>query len=601
MTALHPYNRHLYISDNYKLLQSLESESIDLITTDPPFATGKKQTSSLKPPLSQKELDIERQILAEWDINNSTDAENAGIIWPVDDWNLATYADDWHWGKVEEVWMDSLSTDWPAVKEVVEAADAAGKTGMGAFTAYMAVRLIECRRILKPTGSLYLHCDHNANSYLRGLLDAIFGSANFRNEVIWHAATKSLQKNKWAANHDSILFYAKSSATNIKTIYIPYSDEYIATTFRHSDQHGRFGTGDLSGGKGGSSEAYMEFNGATPPGSRAWAPPTADKFPDSAQALLPSNYAELDALAKCHALDKAGMIVWSKNGKPSYKKYLDSMKGIPVGSVFDDIPVAKGDERTGYPTQKPWALAERIIEASSSPGDVVLDPFAGCAYTAVAAENLDRQWIACDISPRALTVLRRQFNKKGWAIGGEAATEDDGQSILGFVDVQVKGSHEIAERDTSADPISPTKKLSERKFKVAASDMPEREMKLLLAEVAGFQCWACGFATRDVTGEVVESVEHFHLDHIEPKSQGGSNYVHNRALLCAPCNIGKRSQRVPLKTFRDDPAVAVRRASYGHDTYPVDIDTVQTEAMLRWSKWRTDKGLDSTQQPLGLA
>ena len=249
-------------------------------------------------------------------------------------------------------------------------------------------------------------------------------------------------------------------------------------------------------------------------------------------------------------------------------------------------------ERTGYPTQKPWALAERIVKASSNPGDVVLDPFAGCAYTAVAAEELGRQWIACDISPRALTVLRRQFAKKGWAIDGKAAVDDTGQSVLKLVDVTVLGPRDIPERDHTADPAPSVKPLPQRKFKVPASDMPEAEMKRLLADVAGFQCWACGFAPRDIDGQVVESTEHFHLDHIEPKSHGGSNYVHNRALLCAPCNLAKSSQRVPLKAFRDDMDVADRRASYGHPTYPVDIDTVQTEAMIRWSAWRSENGLD---------
>ena len=125
-----------------------------------------------------------------------------------------------------------------------------------------------------------------------------------------------------------------------------------------------------------------------------------------------------------------------------------------------------------------------------------------------------------------------------------------------------------------------------------ASDMRERTMKETLAEVAGYQCWACGFAPRDMNGAIVESIEHFHLDHIEPKSEGGSNYLHNRALLCAPCNGSKSNKRIPLKTLRDDMAVRLRRESYGHIDYPVDIDQVQTEAMLRWLQWRAEQGLD---------
>lgn len=207
---------------------------------------------------------------------------------------------------------------------------------------------------------------------------------------------------------------------------------------------------------------------------------------------------------------------------------------------------------------------EQIDMASSRKGDLVLDPFAGCAYTAVAAEKLNRQWIACDISPRALTVLRRQFAKNGWAMDGKEAIESDTmQGLLKFVDVSVLGPNDLRERDHPNDLMRSVKPLPERTYKVPSSDMSTNEMKKMLGELSDWQCWACGYATRTTSGEIVATIDHFHLDHIEPKSEGGSNFVHNRALLCGPCNLDKSNRRVPLKAFRDDQGPTSRRLSYG--------------------------------------
>ncbi len=275
------------------------------------------------------------------------------------------------------------------------------------------------------------------------------------------------------------------------------------------------------------------------------------------------------------------------------------MKGREKGmtDVWTDIPTINNmsKERSGYPTQKPWALAERIIKASSNPGDVVFDPFAGCAYTAVAAEELGRQWIACDISPRSVTVLRRQFAKKGWSIDGEVLADEAGVAQLTFVDVKVKGPGDVPERapdDVVAVPS--VKPLPERKYKRRSSDMPRSEMVELLARLSDWACWGCGFAVRGPDGEVVETAAHFHLDHIEPKAEGGSNLLHNRAVLCSPCNTEKGKRTVRLKDFRRDPSVIARRTAYGvPETDLCDLDEAQEQAMIEWSRWRTSKGLDN--------
>ena len=485
MTALHSYNRHLYISDNYKLLQSLPSESIDLITTDPPFAKNGTFVGSLKPPLTDDEIAGELAMLKSWGITGPADAEKAGVEWPTGK-ETAKFKDIWSFEKdVHESWMVMIADEWPAVREVIEAAQYAHSEGVAAYICYMAVRLIECQRVLKPTGSLFLHCDHSANSYVRSLLDAVFGYKNFCNEIIWCYTGPSAAKRYFPRKHDTIFFYSKSEEYhfNPDAVRRPYKATYTAARGVHADK-------------------------------------------------------SKDDTAKKRAAHERGTVPtsWWADGQLSnisaYRK-----------------------ELTGYPTQKPWALAERIIKAASNPGDIVLDPFAGCAYTACAAEDLGRQWVACDISPRALTVLRRQFNKKGWAIGGEAATEEDGQSMLGFVDVQVKGPHEIAERDTAADPVPSVKPLPDRKFKVPASLIPKQEMLEFLLGLSGWRAWCCGFANirvaADGAAEVVETARNFHLDHVDPKSKQGSDQIVNRAPLCPYHNTAKNAERIHLEDLRD--------------------------------------------------
>ena len=240
------------------------------------------------------------------------------------------------------------------------------------------------------------------------MMDAIFGSDQFQNEIIWkRTSAKSLGNTRFARDHDSILYYTKSSEHVWNQQYAPLDPEYVERNYRNSDEHGRFSTGDLTGGKAGSPEAYLPFRGASPPSGRAWAPPSRSKLPESAANLLPDNYEDLNQLAKCEALDDAGLIYWTRNGVPRMKSYLSVKKGLAASDFLADIPPvsAHARERIGYPTQKPLALLERIIAASSNPGDVVLDPFAGCATACVAAEKLRRQWIGIDVSEMAAKLV----------------------------------------------------------------------------------------------------------------------------------------------------------------------------------------------------
>ena len=336
----HPLNRHVVIGDNLEMLTALDDETAYLIVTDPPFAKNYDFTGNLKPPLSPEELALEKQTLADWGITSRAEAEAAGLEWPLDNGaSAAGFSDIWKWEEdVREEWLDKIEEQYQATAKVIEAARYAHSEGRAAYLSYMAVRLIEMRRVLKPTGSLFLHCDDTANSYLRLLLDAVFGDENFRNEIIWSYRTGGASRTRFSSKHDTIFFYSKTAHW---TYNKPKEKSYTKSKSRKP--------------------GLINYGGGT-----------AEFFQD-------------------------------EDGVYNF---------VNMRDVWDIPYIGSTDpERTGYPTQKPVALAERIISSASNPGDVVLDPFVGCAYVPVAAERLGRQWIACDVNPRALTVARRQFNK----------------------------------------------------------------------------------------------------------------------------------------------------------------------------------------------
>ncbi len=469
----HPLNRHLFVVDNYHLLKSLDTESIDLICTDPPFAKNETFIGGLTPPLTDEESQRELDKLRDWGIRTPADAEQHNVIWPTAA-TTAKFRDIWSWEKdVDEQWMDEIKDSRPKVLNVVETTRYTHGEGTAAYLVYMAVRLIECHRVLKGSGSLYLHCDHTANSYSRLLLDAIFGTDNFRNDIIWSYRTGGVSKRYWPRKHDTLLFYVKSDKYkhNADQERIYYDKPFFTTK---TDSDGR-------------------------------------------------HYAD-----------------------------------VFIRDVWDDIKplINVSGERTGYPTQKPVALAERIIRASSDPGNIVLDPFAGCAYVPVAAENLGREWVACDISPRAMTVLRRQFKKFGYSVDGEVpegvlAVED---MSLARADVTIFGPNELPERTTLEEDIESVKPLPPRKYKVPASIFSRDVMLEYLLGLSGWRAWCCGFANWKVGTHGEATIEcttrNFELDHIDPKSKQGRHEIDNRAPLCPFHNSLKSDRRVSLDEFR---------------------------------------------------
>ena len=538
-------NRGVYIADNLAFLRRINDESVDLVNIDPPFGKSKTWPAGrFKPPLTQDELDNEMRLLASWGIATPQQAMGAGLEWPPDSPLKGGYSDIWSWeDDIHEEWVENLRTSYPAVHGLIEVTRVAHSDGHAAYLCFMAIRLMEIHRALKPTGNLFLHCDHTANAYLRQLLDVVFGVDNFRNEIIWERAAGRAKGNQYApralgVGTDSIFWYAKSQDAVSHRLYSKLTEAEVQKRFPHKDARGRYNTNVplfRQPSMGARPNLCYEYKGVRNPHPSGW-------------------YVSRERLAE---MDANGEIIWRDGKRPLRKSYAAEHRGKPMGNLWNDIPnLTSGSELTGYPTQKPAALAERIIQASTNEGDIVLDCFAGCAYTAIAAERLNRQWTAVDWNPRAWTVFKRQFNKPRLAL----LTCHDmttGQQVLGSEPiVTVHGPEQLPKlqspvREEQLKPLS----LPVRRYKERAL-MSSDEMLEELLRLSGWMAWCCGFANRRPDGKVVETTRNFHLDHIDPVSQGGINDLMNRAPMCPYHNIRKSDSLVSLREYRNQIADA---------------------------------------------
>ena len=383
----HHTEGQLYFGDNLDILiKYIRDESVDLIYLDPPFNSNRDYNVLFK---TKDDKDSPTQIKA--------------------------FDDTWVWGEESATYFHQLLGKGEKISEVINGLrEAIGTNDMMAYLVMMAIRIIKLHRVLKPTGSLYLHCDPTASHYLKIILDAIFDPQNFKNEIIWKRSdSHPLSIKKFEAITDTILFYWKSSESYFSHITKPIDSKNVDKAYRHNDEHGRYAHKDLTGGKAGGKESYMPFNGTLPPSGRAWAPPTRSKLPDWAKNKIPADYEKLNQLEKCKALDNVGLVYWSKTNKPYFKRYMPENPTKLVPSLWDDIkPLsATSRERMGYPTQKPVALLERIINASSKKGDVVLDPFCGCGTAVHAAQKLGREWIGIDITHLAIGLIEYRMKE----------------------------------------------------------------------------------------------------------------------------------------------------------------------------------------------
>ncbi len=353
----------LYYGDNLDILRRyVENESVDLIYLDPPFK-------------SDRDYNV---LFAE---KNGTRSSA----------QIKAFKDTWQWDReAAEAYQDAVEAGG-AVSEAMQAfRKLLGCNDMLAYLAMMAPRLVEFRRVLKPTGSIYLHCDPTASPYLRLLTAAVFGKENFRNEIVWQRTTAHSNIYKsYGRLHDVIIFHGKSGESTWNVQFTDYSEEHIERTYRHieEDTGRRYALRDLTASMSRASSGQLyEWKGIRPPETRCWA------------------YTK----RRMRAFERAGQIEYSSKGYPRLKLYLDEMPGIPLQDIWTDIrPVqSQSRERLGYPTQKPEALLERIISASSNEGDLVLDPFCGCGTTICAAQRLNRRWIGIDITHLAVTLIK---------------------------------------------------------------------------------------------------------------------------------------------------------------------------------------------------
>jgi hypothetical protein len=295
-----------------------------------------------------------------------------------------------------------------------------GTSNLMAYLAMMVPRLVELRRVLKPTGSIYLHCDPTASHYLKLLMDAVFGPVCFLNEIAWRRTGTHSSAQRWGPVHDVILCYARAPGRQVwNRPYVPLSEKHRERHYRLADEAGRTYThGELTapGTRNGRSGAVWRGFDVTAIG-RHW----------------------MTTVEKLDLLDAEGRIYWPADGGwPRLIRYEDESKGRAVGDVWDDIPPInmKARERLGYPTQKPEALLDRIIEASSNPGDVVLDPFCGCGTAIAAAQKLGRRWIGIDVTYLAVALIRRRLRDaygesidESYEVIGEPASVSDAKVL----------------------------------------------------------------------------------------------------------------------------------------------------------------------------
>ena len=440
----------LYELDNLDVLRGMNSETVDLIATDPPFNTSRNR------------------------------AGTAGFY--VDKWkwgDTGKLPDQWRWNEVHPIWLEQVRDSNPALYEVIKAAGHCHGDDIAAFLCFLSVRLLEMHRVLKPTGSIYLHCDHTASGYIRMAMDAVFGTGNFRNEIVWCYTGPGNVKRWFPRKHDTIFFYVKSDAA-------PFNPDAVRVN-------------------------YKQLN---------------------VQHLVPRDTGIGGALTPLNVEN------YRSRGKVPEDYWLEDRDGMtPVGR--------RRSENTGSPDQKPLALYKRMILASSEKGDLVLDPFAGCATTIIAAREHGRRWVGIDRRKDA------RFHVVCRMVGIKAADAEkyrkrpdlakwmDGQLAKYDAHYQTSPPLRTDEGDVAA-PDLPLVYLHPPK----PATMPRHEMMTVLLENLGFQCWGCGFVPPKADARF------FELDHREPHSAGGSNEIYNRAVLCGPCN-GRKSNQMNLLQLRN--------------------------------------------------
>ncbi len=309
-----------------------------------------------------------------------------------------------------------------------------------AYLTYMVQRIVVMKGILKPTGSLYLHCDPTASHYIKIMLDAIFGHNNFRNEIIWKRTGSHGGSKRWGPIHDTIFFYTKSDKYTWNKVFQEYDPEYLKQFYRFNDERGQYRLVTLTGAGTRTGDSGKPWRDVDPTESgRHWAVPMK-----ALRAAYPDkDLSELSTQEKLDLLDKAGLIYWPTRGSvPQQKRYANENPGVPLQDIITDIgPLSsQSEERLGFQTQKPTLLLDRIIQASTNPGDMVFDPFCGCGTTIYSAVKNNRRWIGCDIAILPIRLVRERLTEVYRQVEG-VNFEVDG------IPVSIEQAEELFNRD----------------------------------------------------------------------------------------------------------------------------------------------------------
>ena len=451
MTAPSFADKTIWTGDNLDILRGMNSGCVDLIYLDPPFNSNRNYSA----PVGSKA---------------------AG----------AAFKDTWTLSDLDVAWMGLIADEQPAIANLLHTASLTHGKGMQSYLTMMAIRLMEMRRVLKDTGSIYLHCDPTASHYLKLLMDAIFGAGSFRSEITWKRTSAHSDTRQGRRQHgrirDLLLFYTRSDEWTWNPTYTDYDPEYIANFYKHvePETNRKYRLDNLTG-PGGAAKGNPQYEvmGVT----RYW------RYSQEQMELL---------------IDE-GRVVQTRPGTvPQYKRYLDEMPGVPLQDLWTDIrPIqSQSRERIGFPTQKPLALLERIIRTSSKEGDMVLDPFCGCATACVAADKLGRGWVGIDISPKAVELVNMRL---GQAMGSL------------FHHGYVTARTDIPKR-TDIETLR-----------------PYRDWKHNLYGQQEGLCAGC---------KVWLPFRNFTIDHLVPQSRGGTDHPDNLQMLCGACNSlkGDREQ-----------------------------------------------------------
>jgi DNA modification methylase len=404
---------NLFFGDNLDILREhIKAESIDLVYLDPPFNSKRDYNLLFKTP---KGHDSDAQISA--------------------------FDDSWHWGEqAEKEFSELLHQPNTDIAEMIQALRRFLKeSDLMAYLVMMANRLLELHRVLKPTGSIYLHCDPTASHYLKIVLDTVFGAENFCNHITWQRSdSHNDAKNQFPATSDHILFYQKSKQSSFYPVYVPHAEKTLKEWYLFIELPDgsirRMTKGELQTQTIPAGARRFNADNMTSPNPRPNLMYNYKGYPYPAKGWRYS-------LETMEELDKKGKLLFPSNpdGRIMRKRYLDEQEGVTVGDVWIDISQLRSSmsERLGYPTQKPLALLERIIQASSNEGDIILDPFCGCGTAVHAAQNLKREWVGIDITHLAISLIEKRLKDAFPAITFE---------IFG-TPKDLAGARNLAERD----------------------------------------------------------------------------------------------------------------------------------------------------------